>query len=296
MMSRPMIIDAHVHIFNQGIIENVAQKTEMVRRLHQEANEVRTRTGIKTLEDSMKTAGVEACLLLPTAGPEKIYKTNSSFINAAAGSRHIYTAGTLHPDYLKNRDELSRFKSMGMRAIKLCSFSQGFTLDGEKTIALFNLIRDENRHNDGNLFVILDTFYSADKFFGTPAGHNTTPALLGELVRGYPEIRFIGAHMGGLDAPVKEIYEHLPPRDNLFLDTSNAAHTLERNDFIRLLKSHGHEHIVFGTDWPWFGYTGEIRLIEGLCDEAGYSKGQKASLFGGNIARLLGIENRLISH
>jgi predicted TIM-barrel fold metal-dependent hydrolase len=290
-----MIIDAHAHIFNPGIIENVAQRVEMVNHLQLEIEEARIRTGVKILEEGMRTAGVEACLVLPTASPENISKTNSAFINTAAGSKHIYTAGTLHPDYIKNRDELRRFKKLGIRAIKLCSFSQGFPLDGIKTIDLFNLIREENLHNNCEFFVILDTFYNADKFFGTPVENNTTPALLGELVRGYPEINFIGAHMGGLDAPINEIYEHLSPRDNFFLDTSNAAHTLDRRDFIKLLKIHGPEHIAFGTDWPWFGYTGEIQLIERLCDEAGYSEEQKAAISGGNIARLLGIENRFMT-
>jgi uncharacterized protein len=289
-----MIIDAHAHIFNPGVIENVAQKTGMAGCLHLEVADARTRTGVDTLEASMKTAGVDACLLLPTSGPEKIHQTNSAFINTAAGSSRLYTAGTLHPDSLKNRDELGRFKPLGIRAIKMCSFSQGFPLDGERTVALFDLIREENLHNGGSLFVILDTFYNADKFFGTPAGHNTTPALLGELVRGYPGINFIGAHMGGLDAPIKEIHERLCPQDNLFLDTSNAAHTLERSDFIGLLKDHGPEHIMFGTDWPWFGYTAEINLIEGLCNETGYSAEQKAAVFGKNIAGLLGIENRFV--
>lgn len=112
-----MIIDAHAHIFNSGIIDNVAQRVEMANHLHLEMEDAGIRTGVKALEEGMRNAGVEACLVLPTASPENINKTNSAFINTAAGSKSIYTAGTLHPDYVNNRDELGRFKKLGIRAI-----------------------------------------------------------------------------------------------------------------------------------------------------------------------------------
>jgi uncharacterized protein len=284
-----MIFDAHAHIFTAGIIENVAGKTEMVKRLSLETNEGKERIGVGTLENKMKSANVEACLVLPTASAENVKKVNDSFIKIAEHSDSIYTACTLHPDYTENKKELERFKSLNINAIKMCSFSQGFVLNSPKTIGLFDIIKNENKCSNIKFFVVLDTFYNADKFFGTRPIYNTTPALLGDLVRNYPEIKFIGAHMGGLDAPFKEIREHLRPAENFYMDTSNGAHTLSNIEFIELLKTHGPEHILFGTDWPWFGYDGEIVLIEKLLNEAGYNKRQKSDVFRGNISKLLSI-------
>ena len=284
-----MIFDAHAHIFNAGIIENVAQKTEMVKRLCLETEGAHRRIGVETLENKMKAANVGACLVLPTANAVNVKKVNDSFIEIADQSENIYTACTLHPDYPANKNELERFKSKGINAVKLCSFSQGFVLNGPKAIDLFDIIRNENLKNKSNFFIVLDTFYNADKFFGTKPKYNTTPALLGELVRNYPEIKFIGAHMAGLDAPFKEVREHLQPAENFYLDTSNGAHTLTNAEFTELLITHGPERILFGTDWPWFGYTDEIKLIEKLLNSAGFSENQKASVFGGNIMKLLEI-------
>ncbi len=285
-----MAIDAHAHIFTTGIIENIAQKTAMVKRLCLETDQAPERIGVTTLENTMKSVNIEACLILPTAKAEHINKINSTFLEIAKKSDRIYTAGTLHPDYPYNRDELVRFKNQGIRGIKLCSFSQGFILNSPKTINLFDMIREENRNNGCQFFIILDTFYTADIFFGTADTYNTTPAIFGDIVRSYPEIKFIGAHMGGLDAPFKEICGHLRSSENFYLDTSNAAHTLTKNQFVQLLKQHGPEHIAFGTDWPWFGYQSEIDLIHSLLESAGFSEVQKAAVFRNNIAKLLGID------
>jgi len=106
-------------------------------------------------------------------------------------------------------------------------------------------------------------------------------------VRTFPGVTFVGAHMGGLTAPFEDIIRCLPAADNLFLDTSNAAHTLNEAEFIRLLQIHGPDRILFGTDWPWFDPVEEIPLIEGLLDRAGYTVNDKAKVLGGNIAELI---------
>ena len=67
--------------------------------------------------------------------------------------------------------------------------------------------------------------------------------------------------MGGLAAEFEELFMTLIPADNLYLDTSNAAHTLTNGQFIELLKIHGPNHILFGTDWPWFDHAAEISKI-----------------------------------
>jgi predicted TIM-barrel fold metal-dependent hydrolase len=135
----------------------------------------------------------------------------------------------------------------------------------------------------------MDTFYEAHRFFGTSPKYTTTPEQIGYLVKQYPGIPFIAAHMGGLCAPFEDICKYLPPSQNLFLDTSNAGHTLTKQEFIHLLKSHGGEHVIFGTDWPWFDPVLEFQLISGYLEEAGFSREEKDAVFGGNIARLLGI-------
>ena len=284
-----MMIDSHVHIFSSKIISNVSQKKEMVSKLGLQTDSADQRTTIKDLEREIRNSSVDMCFMLPTAGALEVQKINEIFMKTASEADFLYTAGTLHPEHQDNETELEKLNAHNIRGIKLCSFSQGFVLNSDKAYQLFQLIQEKNINTNRPFCVVLDTFYMADIYFGTNPEYNTTPKILGDLVNHFPRINFIAAHMGGLTAPFNDICRYLLPLDNLFLDTSNAAHTLSENEFIHLLKTHGPEHILFGTDWPWFGHTSEIELIDSLLEKAGYSQTDKKSVFGKNVAGLLGI-------
>jgi uncharacterized protein len=284
-----MIFDCHLHLFSQRIISNVSRKKELVERLSLKTQGAENRLGIEALAESMKQAGVEAGLMLPTAGPSDVEKVNREFIETAAGKPYLFTAGTLHPDHPKLLEELKNLQKYKVRGIKMCSFSQGFRLDSPSALALFDIVEQHNRKSPHRFFVILDTFYLADRYFGTDPKYTTTPEKFSRIVRKHPEINFIAAHMAGLTAPFEAICKHLTPSDNLYLDTSNAAHTLSRDQFVDLLKSHGPSHILFGTDWPWFVHKDEVAMIQDLTTAAGFSSKDKKAVFYENIASLLGI-------
>jgi len=286
-----MIIDGHAHLFHPKVISNVKKRKEMVERLSLQTKGVEDRVGVSFLEDELRANGIGGCFILPTAGAQEVGKVNDSFYEMVGKSDILFTAGTLHPGYGENKKELVKFKSRNIKGIKLCSFSQQFALDDPRTFDLFDLITEFNKIQNSRFFVILDTFYGADKFFGSLPEHNTTPHLLAELVKSFPKIDFIAAHMGGLAAPFKEISTNLFPMDNLFFDTSNAAHVLEEKEFIYLLKSHGPEHIIFGTDWPWFTHSPEIDLQNRILEKTGFSTKDKALIFSKNIAGLLEISD-----
>ncbi|MCK4765416.1 MAG: amidohydrolase family protein [Candidatus Aminicenantes bacterium] len=283
-----MIIDSHVHLFNRKIIENVSGKTDMVQRLGLCVEGAQERCEVGTLKQQMRRAGVDACLLLPTAAAKRVQKTNDLYWQYSQNTDGLFTAGTLHPAYPHNLEEIQRFKERGIKGIKLCSFSQGFALHEPAALELFDLIRRENVRRENTFFVVLDTFYEAPRYFGALPRHITTPRRLGHLIEQFPEIPFIAAHMGGQSAPFEEICKYLPAAPNLSLDTSNGLQTLSKQEFIHLLEIHGPEHILFGTDWPWFDPAAELPLVNAYLEEAGFSSKEKEAVCGGNIARLLG--------
>ncbi|MBW6485779.1 MAG: amidohydrolase family protein [Syntrophobacterales bacterium] len=284
-----MVFDSHLHLFNAKIIDNVSHRQDLVGLLNLQAAGAHARLDIATLAASMKSSGVAAGLILPTAAAADVERINTIFIEKAGKTDFLHTAGTLHPAHPHNQKEIDRLCQEGIRGIKLCSFSQGFVLDGPPALALFDLIDLHNRSGAKSLFVVLDTFYHAHSYFGTDQTCTTRPSQIAELARRYPHTVFIGAHMGGLSAPFEQLWTELPPSDNLLLDTSNAAHTLTQEQFVALLKRFGPGHIVFGTDWPWFEHEAEIARINELTSAAGFSARQKAAVFYDNMAELLSI-------
>jgi predicted TIM-barrel fold metal-dependent hydrolase len=283
------IFDCHTHIFTDKVIENVQQKSGMARQLKLQTFGAEKRTSVEQLKAEMAVAEVAGALMLPTAKAAGVRKTNRDCIDTAAANPFIRTAGTLHPDADDLDAELLFLQQHQVRMIKLCTFSQGFELIGPKAQAMFAAIQSINRHTESPFAVILDTLYTADRHFGTPSEFNTTPRGLANLADRYPGINFIGAHMGGLDAPSDELSRNLSARPNLYLDTSNAAHTLSNEDFCDLVARHGPGHILFGTDWPWFSHEKEIALVDTLLDLAGFSVAEKTMVFGTNICRLIGL-------
>lgn len=285
-----MIIDSHIHLFNRKVVSNVSGNIALVKRLKLQTAGAYHRTTASALEIELKSRGVDGGLLLPTAGAKNVEETNDVHIDAAKRSTRLHTAGTLHPFHPNIPKELQKLQKNGIRGIKLCTFSQGFTLRDPKTRRMFNLISMKNKEDGARFFVILDTFYLAHQYFGTPRKNTTTPGDLNDLIQEYPRINFIAAHMGGLAAPFDEIRKSLAPSKNLYLDTSNAAHTLGEQEFIHLLKMHGSKHVLFGTDWPWFGHIREKKLIQRLLDMADFSQKGKDRVFAGNIAELLELD------
>jgi uncharacterized protein len=284
-----MMIDCHAHIYTPAIIANVLTIEGLAAFLHLNVQNVADRTDKAALKRESAAAGVDACLLLPVASASGVHDANTLFLELVDREPSLLTAGAMHPAMAGLDEELKRLDSHGIRALKLSSFTQKFDLASETTLRFFEKIRAHNIACKQKFFVVLDTFYQAHLYFNASKDYLTTPEKLGRLAAQFQEIVFVGAHMGGLAAPFSEIEKYLRPSDNLYLDTSNAAHMLSRDEFIKLLKIHGPEKILFGTDWPWFGHADEAAFIRGLLKETGFSQQEQSLVFGENISRLLGI-------
>ncbi|MFH1155061.1 MAG: amidohydrolase family protein [Pseudomonadota bacterium] len=277
-----MIIDSHVHLFSPSVVANVSKRQDMVSLLRLEIHEAPRRSEPGVLASEAREAGLDAVLLLPTANAASIARVNQEFIREAGLYDRVFTAGTLHPVAGGIREELERFREHKVRAVKICSFSQGFVLTDPDTLAMFREMAVFSRDRNYPLTVILDTFALAHQYFHSDPTFTTTPDQVGFLVREFADLNFVAAHMGGLCAPFDQVVNCLPPSRNLFLDTANGAHVLSRDEFVFLLRRHGPGHVLFGTDWPYFGFTQELALVDSLAEQAGFSAGDRDLLAGDN--------------
>jgi uncharacterized protein len=281
-----MIVDSHCHIFTEQIIRNVSSNSALVESIKLDVEHAVQRLYPKALEQSAEANGVEICLLLPTAAPNKVRTENDRHLMLASKWPRLRSLATLHPMMKDLSDEIRRVFDFGIVGFKLSSFSQRFDLISREVKEMLSVLERLGSDSGIRPVVVLDTFTRADIHFGADPDHLTTPAKLAEIARRHPEIDFMGAHMGGLAANPDELLRELTLAANLYLDTSNAAHTLTNGDFIQLLKMHGPYHILFGTDWPWFHHAAEIPKIRSLLEEAGYNGSEQEAVFGDNACRL----------
>jgi predicted TIM-barrel fold metal-dependent hydrolase len=283
-----MIVDCHCHIFTDRILENTKGRPDMVKELKLNVGHALQRLDPRALEESAEANGVDVCVLLPTAPPDKVRAENDRFIRLSTGLPRLRTFATLHPMMRGASDEIRRMFDLGIYGFKFSSFSQRFDLSSSEVEVMLTEVERLGRDSDTRPTLVFDTFAAADIYFDAHPDHLTSPSKLAGLVHRHPEINFIGAHMGGLLADFDELRGALVPAPNLYLDTSNASHTLQEDQFIELLKIHGSSHILFGTDWPWFVHEAELSKIDSLLVKAGYDQLDRAGVFGENARRLFG--------
>jgi uncharacterized protein len=283
-----MFVDSHCHIFTNRIVENVKNRPAMVKELHLNVPDAARAFDANALEKRAEANGVDLCLLLPTADPDKVRTENDRFIQLTTRFSRLRTLATLHPMMRGLSDEAARILDTGINGFKLSSFSQRFDPSSTEVEVMLTEV-ERLGHNRGiRPTLVFDTFVRGDLHFGASADHLTTPSKLAQLVHRHPAIDFVGAHMGGLLADFDEIRRYLLPAANLYLDTSNASHTLAEDQFVALLQIHGSAHILFGTDWPWFDHAAERSRISTLLVKAGYNDADQAAVFGGNSLDLFG--------
>ncbi len=283
-----MVVDAHCHIFTRRIIENVKSKTAMVEELKLNVVDALERTEPQFLDKSAEDNGIDVCVLLPTATPEKAREENDAFYRLSENSKRLRSLATLHPMMRGLPDEIDRMYDLGVRGFKFSSFSQRFDVSSNEAQAMLGQIERLGQRRGLTSAVVFDTFTRADIHFGARSDYLTLPFKLWNSAQRHPGVNFIGAHMGGLMSDFDKLRREALPAPNLYLDTSNAAHTLEEGQFIELLKTHGSAHIVFGTDWPWFDHSAELAKIRDLMNRAGYDERAQAAVFGGNAKKLFG--------
>lgn len=283
-----MIIDSHCHIFTPRIVKNMQTKPGLVNALRLNVCDAWSRLHPRTLQESAETHGITACLLLPTAPPDRISLTNDRFIEYTKHFSRLRTLATLHPAMENISHEIDRILDLGIAGFKFSSFSQHFDILGEDFQRLLDRIERAAVQQNLRIILLFDTFTLGNSFFGTPLHYLTTPSRLALLVKRYPGLTFVAAHMGGLLADFHEVTKYLVPQPNLYLDTSNAAHTLQDNEFIELVRMHGPDHILFGTDWPWFIHDDEMPKIRTLLIKAGFGPSEQAKVFGDNAKRIFG--------
>lgn len=284
-----MVIDCHCHIFNERIVENMQARSPLVEQLHLNVQGAVSLLSPNALQQAAEANGIDVCVMLPSTGPNRVRSENDRFFQWTRTFPRLRTFATLHPLMDGVADEIRRMFDLGVNGFKFSSFSQRFDTCSPEALLMMQEIERLAVDRHVRPTAVFDTFVTADIHFNASPEHLTTPVKIAEIVRQYPGITIIAAHMGGLLADFDDIVQKLRPSPNLYLDTSNAAHTLTEEQFVELLRLHGPSHILFGTDWPWFDHGSEMALIGRLMEKAGFDRAEQAQVFGENGRKVLGI-------
>ncbi len=241
-----MIVDIHTHCFPDKLasraIPQLADKAGILPH---------TDGTIKALKESMKTAGVRVSVLQPIATkPEQTPVINSWVVNVQ--DKAIISFGTIHPAYPLWQNEIKALAQAGIPGVKFHPDYQNFFVDSPELFPIYEAIF---KHD----MIIL---FHAGIDIGLPSPCHCTPAMLSSLSDTFPGAPIIAAHMGGY-LLWEDVKRYLVGRD-IYFDTSYSFAALGSEGMTEIIKSHGADKILFGTDSPWAQQQTEISNIRSL--------------------------------
>lgn len=228
-----MILDFHTHYYPDKIAERA-----MASVAHLSEVSVCTDGTRSGLIDSMHKAGIDISLALPLAGQSE----NVDGINrwAALQNRHpVYLTGTIHPDTENPEAVVRTIAEYGLKGVKVHPEYQEFTFeDGRLDAACRACIEHD-------LFLITH----AGRDINFPPPPKSDPESLARFHRRFPDLKLVLAHFGSWGM-WQEIEEHLIGLP-VYLDLAFVADFIPDEKLVEMIRRHGADRILFGSDSPW---------------------------------------------
>lgn len=222
----------------------------------------------------MVSSGVAISCCLGIANQARHVDRVNEFV-AGLSSATRYGFGTVHVD-LSVEENLASLRRHGVTAVKLHPLFQNFGL------------------SDPRLWEILEAFGSDIAVIthvgaGGDAHTNglSSPRMVADIAKQFPDLRLMACHFGGYK--ILDDAEEMLSGADVVLETSwpPSLKTLQPDRVRRLIRNHGAERIVFGSDWPMTSPAEEIAAIEAL----GLTDVETKAVLGGTLARLLDIDS-----
>lgn len=281
-----MIIDFHTHTFPGKISSKVVRKLGMAAHIR-----AYTDGSMEGLTASMALAGADYSVNLPVmTSPEQVEKINSSMIQHRESllSQGIIAFGGMHPDYPDYKKEIRRLRENHIAGIKIHPAYQNINLDDIRMLRIIDCASEEG----------LITLTHAGMDIGIyDRNYCSVAHILKVIDEVHPE-KFVLAHMGNWDC-WQEVEQDLAGAP-VWLDTAFSIGPIAKNpatdetpyeemnltdeDFIRLCRKHGTDHILFATDSPWQDQADYISRIKSMS----FTDTEKEHIFSGNAVALLG--------
>lgn len=257
------ILDFHTHAYPERIAPLSATNIRQHYRL-----EVHGTGLIDDLKARAAEAGVDYMVVLAVASKPGQGTTVNNWLAKHTGGGVIGFGG-LHPHCKHLQDEMARVQALGMRGIKLHPDFQRVPADDTSYDPIYDFAAQTH------LPVLV---HSGDVL--TPY---SSPARIAAMIRRFPNVTFIVPHLGGY-SEWDESERHIIGQ-NCYIDTSSALWALPPEKARELIRRHGAEHVLFGTDYPIRTQKEELALLHGLrlTDEE-----ERLILFE-NAKRLLGL-------
>ncbi len=230
------VIDFHAHIFPEALAPKAVENLENYYKMQWGC-----KGDVNDIIKCMDKGDVEKCVIFSTATkPQQVVNVNNFLLEHKNNPRFI-VFGSVHPEYEDSINEIKRVKKEGVKGFKFHPDFQHFYVDDDKMLKIYEEI--------GSDYPII--MHAGDK--------NTdfsSPYRFARLLEIFPEHTFIAAHLGGY-SEWDQVKECLSGK-NIYFDTSSSMWCLTPEETEEIIKGHGVDKVLFGTDYPAMSHKDEL--------------------------------------
>ena len=244
------IIDAHCHVFPDVVAEKsktaVAAFYDLPMYTSGTADHL-CQERSKVFEiDGRRFQIVRQLICSPAVTPHQTGSINRFISELVKADDALTGFGTLHPGNADFAKVLEGFRHSGLTGLKLHSDFQRFPIDDPQMYPVY-----EKAQKLG--LPIL--FHMGDRKLDF-----SHPRRLVAVLRDFPDLTVIAAHMGGY-SHWSEALQLLLPSDKLYFDISSTLQFVDGDLMRQFLDKFGVTHFFFGSDFPMWEPEQELARL-----------------------------------
>lgn len=270
-----MIIDFHTHVFPPQIAAKTLEVLKSnVYKVRGEISPSYTDGTVDGLKRSMAENGIDISVVMPIATKPKQTPTINAYAEEITKG-NIMSFGSLHPVQEDWEDVLEDLAKRGFKGIKIHPEYQDIYVDDPKVIRIVKKAEELGMY----------TMLHAGMDIGMPPPVKCPPEKIRNLLDYVSGKYLIAAHLGSFGM-WDDVEKYLVGTDIMF-DISYSCSHIEKEQFLRIIRNHGAEKILYASDSPWKSQSSPLDDLKKL----ELSQEEMDLITYKNAIRILGIRN-----
>jgi uncharacterized protein len=231
-----MVIDFHTHVFPEQIAEKTIKKLSTTGKV-----KAFTDGTLEGLKISMRENHIDFSVTLPVLTKPEQFESINTYAVKNTGKDGIISFGGIHPNTEDYNEKLQEIKQLGLPGIKLHPNYQSTYVDDPKMIRMIQYATKLG------LIVVLHAGFD----IGLPDPVYCTPKRAANMLNQIDDInaKIVLAHTGGLHL-WDDVEEEIVGK-NVWIDISFSLDKISEDQFMRIVREHGADRVLFATDSPW---------------------------------------------
>ena len=264
-----MIIDFHTHVFP----DRLAAKALSSLLLNIDNLYVPVSDGTITgLLKNMDDWNIDISVIQPVITKQSQVKTINDWVKSIYSDR-LVAFGGIYPHTDDYKRDIDYVVKLGLKGLKFHAEYQNFIIDDDRMLKIYDYALQKG----------LVLLHHAGYDPGFPPPFKSTPQQFAKIVKAMQGGVIIAAHLGG-HAQWDDVEKYLVGT-NIYLDTAMGFDYFPPEQFLRIVKNHGADKILFGSDAPWSNAKLEIDRLKAFP----LSEKEITAILSGNAKRILKI-------